>query len=233
MAARAVVHTLQAGSIATAAIVTVLEAATCLPSIAEAASQVAAPLDPVSTVRVRGLDHRGAGLALSGLDDMLVAWLGHWRSDRDDQDPCLPPSDASGSVHPAIDAVRKLLTPFEQAPLPRIYVVDPVALKVKTQANTAAFRLWRGGAADPNVFVNARADLWQRASRGERVATIALSAAIAHEIVHGRTKNEGPATQGEIEILQYFVGHDASLTNEERAMLYHAIEAAKRYGGHK
>jgi len=65
MAARPVIHTLPAGRIATAAIVVVLEAATCLPSNADAASQVAAPLDTVSTVHVRGLDQRAAAL----LDD--------------------------------------------------------------------------------------------------------------------------------------------------------------------
>jgi hypothetical protein len=180
----------------------VLAATVSLPAVAEAAVQAVAPLEPPATIRVRALD------------------------------PSVPPTDASGSVHPAIEAVRKLLARFEQAPLPRIYVVDPVPLKAKTQANTAAFRVWRGSTPDPNVFVNARADLWQRASRGERVATIALSAAIAHEIVHGRTKDEGPATQREIEILQYFLGHDASLTNEERAILHRAIEAANRYGRH-
>jgi len=66
MAARAVIHTLPAGRIATAAIAIVLKAATFLPSIADAASQVAAPLDTVSTVHVRGLDHRAASLLNDG-----------------------------------------------------------------------------------------------------------------------------------------------------------------------
>ena len=65
MAARAVIHILPAGRIATAALAIVLEAATCLPSVAAAASQVAPPLDTFSTAHVRGLDHRAALL----LDD--------------------------------------------------------------------------------------------------------------------------------------------------------------------
>jgi len=65
MAAQAVIPTLKAGRISAAAIAIVLEAATCLPSMA-AASQVAAPLDGAGTVHVRGLDHRAATLLDGG-----------------------------------------------------------------------------------------------------------------------------------------------------------------------
>jgi hypothetical protein len=128
--------------------------------------------------------------------------------------------------------VRDLLAPYDPNP-PRIYVVDPVVItKAPLPPHSPSFRRWYGNRVDPSVYINVKSDIYQRASKGDRAALLALAASVSHEIIHGTTKDEQAPSRREIEVLQGFL-RDATLCATDRCVLLERVAAVKKYGGVK
>lgn len=133
---------------------------------------------------------------------------------------------------PVVDeAVRLIKKRF--GPIPRIYVVDPASLRVKTSSTkTPAFRIWYGDQVNPNIFVNKFGDLYKYASSGDPCALKSLAGVLAHEVTHTRTKDEMEPSRVELGMLDEFL-RDPSIGLAERTCLTERRKTVVQYGGIK
>jgi len=134
--------------------------------------------------------------------------------------------------NPVVDeAVRLIRKRF--ASIPRIYVVDPAALKLNTSlTKTPAFRVWYGDQVNPNIFVNKFGDLYKYARSGDRCALKCLAGLLAHEVTHTWTKDEMEASRVELSVLDEFL-KDPSTQLPEHICLIQRKKAVRQHAGIK
>ncbi len=143
-----------------------------------------------------------------------------------------PSPDLEQPPDPVVRAAIALIQP-RLASLPRIDVVDPATLQVRTSSpKTPAFRLWYGDQVDPTVFVNKFGDLYREAGRGDACALKSLAALLAHEIAHARTKNELEPSTIETQVLDDFL-KDPMVALPERTCLIERRKTVLQYGAVK
>ncbi len=119
---------------------------------------------------------------------------------------------------PVVDAAIALLAKRFPA-IPRVYVVDPAALKVTmASTSTAAFRIWYGDRINPNIFVNKFAYLYLDARDGDACALKSLAAVLAHEVTHSSSKDELEPSRVELSVIDDFLA-DVSTRMSERTCL--------------
>ena len=117
-----------------------------------------------------------------------------------------PAAPALGDPHdPVVGAALGLIADRYPSPA-HIYVTDPRDLKVVLPSgNTPAFRIYYGNWVDPSIFVNQRSELYRLASEGNGCALKLLAAALTHEMVHSRTKDDREASRVELDVLDGFL----------------------------
>ncbi len=131
-------------------------------------------------------------------------------------------------VDEAVGLIRKAFPS-----IPRIYVVDPAALKLKTSSpKTPAFRVWFGDRVNQNIFVNKFGDLYRYASDGDPCALKSLAGVLAHEVAHTLTKDEREPSRVELSVLGEFL-EDPSIRLSERTCLIQRRKAVQEHGGIK